>query len=142
MDRTLASTAEDKDMIQQWIPFSEGEYLADRAFLVSRQEEAVALEHTIIKVYLDPDGQRQMHGRGRVVNLLVVDLLQDNDQIDLALDLGQEFKYILPNPHLTAGKVFSPDVKSVLQFVPIQPWKPVPPEAFEAFRSRLHFLNA
>jgi hypothetical protein len=55
--------------------------------------------------------------------------------------LGAEFKYILKDPILKGGKVFSPDVKSSLQFLPQQPWEQIQQEEFEALYSRLNFLT-
>ncbi len=124
-----------------WIPFDEGEYLVERAFLLAPDGSAVLLEDAVIRVFLDQQGQRRMNGGCRVRNILLVELMDDHDHIHLALDLGGEFKYLLKDPTLQAGKVFSPDVKSTLQFAPQKPWEQVPGHEFEALWSRLKFLS-
>jgi hypothetical protein len=71
----------------------------------------------------------------------LVKLLDEHDEIDLVLDLGAEFKYRLKDPILKGGKVFSPDVKSTLQFLPKEPWTQIQEGEFEAIHSRLNFLS-
>ena len=124
-----------------WIPFIEGEYLAEQAFLVTPDASAAALDNTIIQVYLDRQGQRHLKGRSRIRNMLMVELLEDNDDLDLVLDFGKEFKYRLKQPELQTGKVFAPDAKSTLWFTPNSPWELIPPNEFEALLSRLKLLS-
>jgi hypothetical protein len=126
--------------MQNWIPFAEGEYLVDRALLVAADRKAVQLEDVIVEVYSDRQGRRHLKGRGRVRNVLLVELLDESDRVDLLLDFGAEFKYLLPEPHLQGGKVFAPDVKSVLQFIPQDPWRQMPPEEFEGLCARLQLI--
>jgi len=123
--------------MENWIPFAEGEYLVDEALLVTDGRQAVRLEEVIVEVYSDRQGQRYLKGRGRVRNVLMVELLDDSDNLDLLLDFGEEFKYRLKDPILQGGKVFAPDVKSVLQFTPQNPWQQIPPAEFENLLSRL-----
>jgi hypothetical protein len=123
--------------MENWIPFAEGEYLVDQALLVTAGRKAVRLEDVIVEVYSDRRGQRYLKGRGRVRNVLMVELLDDSDNLDLLLDFGEEFKYRLQEPILQGGKVFAPDIKSVLQFTPQNPWQQIPPAEFENLLSRL-----
>ena len=123
-----------------WIPFAVGEYLAEQAILVAPDGSAAALENTIIEVYLDRQGQRYLKGRSRIRNMVMIELLEDNDDLDLVLDFGEEFKYYLKQPELQAGKVFAPDAKSTLWFTPTSPWEQTPPHEFEALLSRLQLL--
>ena len=125
----------------QWIPFAEGEYLVEQALLIAPDNSAVELENTIIEVYSDRQSNRYLKGHCRVRNMLMVELLEDNDDLDLLLDFGDEFKYCLKAPELTAGKVFSPAAKSTLWFTPTGPWKQFPPNEYEALRSRLKVLS-
>ena len=37
----------------QWIPFIEGEYLVDQAYLLAPDESAASLEDVIVEVYAD-----------------------------------------------------------------------------------------
>ena len=124
-----------------WIPFSEGEYLVEQALLLAGQERAVSVEGVIVEVYSDRQGQRHLRGRGRVRNILMVELLEDSDDLDLLLDFGEEFKFLLKEPNLQVGKVFSPDVKSALQFTPQIPWRQIQQTEFREILSRLHILS-
>ena len=124
-----------------WIPFKEGDYIVEKAFLLAPDESAVHLEDAVIRVYQDRRGQRHMSGNCRARNALLVKLLDEHDEIDLVLDLGAEFKYILKDPILKGGKVFSPDVKSSLQFLPQQPWEQIKEKEFKSLYSRLNFIT-
>jgi hypothetical protein len=124
-----------------WIPFSDGEYLVEQALLLAGQDHAVSVEGVIVEVYSDRQGQRYLRGRGRVRNILMVELLEDSDDLDLLLDFGEEFKFLLKEPNLQVGKVFSPDVKSALQFTPQIPWRQIQQTEFREILSRLHILS-
>jgi len=52
--------------MNNWIPFTEGEYLVEQALLVSGEDRAVSVEDVIVEVYSDQRGQRYLRGRGRV----------------------------------------------------------------------------
>lgn len=127
--------------MENWIPLGEGEYLVEQALLVAANESAVAVDDVVVEVYADQRGQRYLKGRGRVRNILMVELLEDSDDLDLLLDFGDEFKFLLKEPILQAGKVFSPDVRSVLQFFPQTPWRQVPQTEFDDLMSRLRLLT-
>jgi len=127
--------------MDNWIPFGEGEYLVEQALLVAANDRAVAVDNVVIEVYADQREQRYLKGRGRVRNILMVELLEDSDDLDLLLDFGDELKFLLKEPNLHAGKVFSPDVRSVLQFFPQTPWQQIPPEEFNNLLSRLRILS-
>jgi len=127
--------------MDNWIPFGEGEYLAEQALLVAANDCAVAVDNVLIEVYADRRGQRYLKGRGRIRNILMIELLEDSDDLDLLLDFGDEFKFLLKEPILQAGKVFSPDARSVLQFNPQTPWQQVPPTEFDDVMSRLRLLT-
>ncbi|MDX2501692.1 MAG: hypothetical protein QNL14_14470 [Deltaproteobacteria bacterium] len=127
--------------MDNWIPLGEGEYLVEQALLVTEDDKAVAVDDVIVEIYADKRGQRHMKGRGRVRNILVVELLEDSDDLDLFLDFGDEFKFLLKEPNLQAGKVFAPDARSVLQFIPQSPWQEVAPEAYADLMARLRILT-
>ena len=99
-----------KKNMNNWIPFSDGEYLVEQALLIGGEDHAVSVENVIVEVYSDQRGQRYLRGRGRIRNILMVELLEDSDDLDLLLDFGEEFKFLLKVPNLQVGKVFSPDV--------------------------------
>jgi hypothetical protein len=127
--------------MNNWIPFPDGEYLVEQALLVTGEDRAVSVEDVIVEVYSDQQGQRYLRGRGRVRNILMVELLEDSDDLDLLLDFGEEFKFMLKGPNIQVGKVFSPDVKSALQFTPKIPWHQIQQTEFEGILSRLLILS-
>jgi hypothetical protein len=86
-------------------------------------------------------GGRRLQGRGRARNALLVQLLEENDDLDLLLDLGGEFKYRLKQPKIQGGKVFTPGVKSFIQFLPRQPWEPLSEPDFTVLMSRVRILS-
>ena len=126
--------------MKQWIPFGEGEYWVEQAFLVGPDDSAIMLEDPSIKVYTDSAGMRQMNGRCFVQTYLVVELLEENDRLDLLLNLGGEYKYLCKEPLLHAGKVFTPKVKASLQFTPSSPWTPLAEDDYEVRVARLYFI--
>jgi hypothetical protein len=126
----------------EWIPFTEGRYLAERALLLAVDERAVELEDTVIEIADGPGGRRRLSGRGRASNALVVELLEEGHELDLLLDFGGEFKFRLPAPAIQGGKVFAPGVKSFVQFVPRSPWEPVAEADFNSLMTRIRILSA
>jgi hypothetical protein len=124
-----------------WIPFVEGEYIVERAFIIAPDGRAVAVENAFIEVYAAPGGDRHLQGSGRLCNILLVELLEDHDDLELILDLGDEFKYRLIKPDLQSGKFFSPDAKSTLKFRPSAPWEQIPQADFDKILSRLKILH-
>ena len=126
--------------MSQWIPFEEGIYRVERAFLITPDLKAAPLENAVIEVYTDRQGTRRMKGRSFIRNILIVYLLEDSDDIDLILDLGGVYKYRINNPEFEAGKVFSPHVKSTMQFSPTRPWEQIPQKQFEDLISGLNVL--
>ena len=127
--------------MKNWIPFGDGEYLVEEVLLVADNHNAIPIENVIVEVYSDQQGRRYLKGRGRVRNILMVELLDESDDLDLLLDFGEEFRYLLKVPILKTGKVFSPQVKSVLQFTPQDPWQKIPQDEYETLLSRLRILS-
>ena len=127
--------------MDNWIPFGEGEYLVEQALLVAATDAAIAVDNVVIEVYEDRRGRLQLKGRGRIRNILMIELLEDSDDLDLLLDFGGEFKFLLKEPMLQSGKVFSPDARSVLLFIPKTPWEQLPSTDFDNLMSRLRLLT-
>jgi hypothetical protein len=125
-----------------WIPFVEGEYFVEQAFIVAPDNRAVAVENAVIEVYAAPGGDRQLKGSGRLRNILLVELLEDHEDLELLLDLGDEFKYRLIKPDFQSGKFFSPDAKSTIKFRPSAPWEQIPQADFEKLIARLTLFDA
>ena len=113
-----------------WIPFENATYLVNQAYLFGGDKTAALLEKTSIEVYTGRNGRKHLKGSSLVQNMLLVELLEENDDLDLLLDLGESFKYLMKRPNITAGKVFSPNVKSFLQFEPVAPWEPISESEF------------
>ena len=127
--------------MHDWITIGEGKYMAQEAYLLSQTNKAVALENAYIEVYTGAGAKRLMRGRSFVRNILVVLLLEDSDDLDILLDLGPSHKYHLVKPEIKGGKVFSPDVKSRLQFVPSAPWQPLSEGDYRSFVDRLEIVD-
>ena len=113
----------------------------EQALLLAEDDRAVIVENVIVEIYSDQKGQRYLRGRGRVRNILMVELLEDSEDLDLLLDFGEEFKYLFKKPNLQVGKVFAPDVKSALQFTPKTPWRQIQSAEFGDLLSRLYILS-
>ncbi len=126
--------------MENWIPFAEGEYIVDRAFIIAPDERAVAIDNAVIEIFATAGGQRHLKGSGRIQNILLVELLEDSDDLDLILDLGDDFQYRLKKPELQSGKFFAPDAKSSIQFRPSQPWEQITPAEFANLMMRVEFL--
>lgn len=137
------ATAERRgETMDQWIAFEKGTYLVQRAYLFAPNQTAVSVTDAIVEVYEGQRGIRKVKGRGFIVNALLVELLDSDDRLTLMLDLGGVFKYRAEAPELSAGKVFSPGVRSALQFAPSAPWLEVSETEFEEVTGRLSFLDA
>jgi len=108
--------------VNDWIPFENATYLVEEAFLVANDDTAVSVERTSIEVYTGKGGKKRLKGSGLIQIALMVELLEESDDLDLILDLGGEFKYLMKAPKITSGKFFLPNVKSHLRFYPIALW--------------------
>jgi hypothetical protein len=127
-------------MMSDWIPFENAIYLVEQAFLVADDNTAALLEKTCIEVYTGRNGKKRLKGSGLVQNMLLVELLEENDDLDLILDLGENFKYLMKKPNITAGKVFTPNVKSHLQFDPVSPWEQISESEFTKLTNSFKLL--
>ena len=127
-------------MVHQ-ILIEEGNYPADEAFLLTPGYTGMVVEDATIEVYLDENDQRCVRGRAMATNLSLVELLEDYDDVDLLLDLGGQFKYLLKTPTLKAGKVFSPDVKSIIHFVAHSPLEKLEEDRYKRMRDRISLVD-
>ena len=126
--------------MSDWIPFENATYSVEQAFILAPDHTAAALEQALINVYTGKGGKKHLTGSGLVQNIHLVELLEENDDLDLIIDFGGEFKYRLKTPKISAGKVFSPNVKSSVQFSPISPWEQISESEFDELKHRLKFL--
>lgn len=127
--------------MENWIPFAEGEYIVDQAIVIAPDERAVAIENVVIEIFATAGGRRHLKGSGRIQNTFLVELLEDSDDLDLILDLGDEFQYRLKKPELQSGKFFVPDAKSSIQFRPSEPWQQIPSADFTKLMSRINRID-
>jgi hypothetical protein len=128
--------------MENWIPFAEGEYIVDQAIIVAPDERAVEIENAVIEIFATAGGQRHLKGSGRIQNILLVELLEDTDDLDLILDLGDDYQYRLKKPELLSGKFFAPDAKSSIQFRPSEPWEQIPSADFKKLMSRIIWIDS
>ena len=124
-----------------WIPFVEGEYAVEQALIIAPDNRAVMVADAVLEIYEGPQGQRHMKGSGRVQNILLVELLESTDDLDVILDLGDEFKYRLSKPWLQSGKFFSAGARSSLQFRPSTPWEQIARADFEQLISGFAIID-
>ena len=87
--------------MNDWIPFENATYLVEEAFLVANDDTAVSVERTSIEVYTGKGGKKRLKGSGLIQNALMVELLEESDDLDLILDLGGEFKYLMKAPKIS-----------------------------------------
>ncbi len=127
-------------MMSDWISFEDAVYLVNQAFLVGEDNTAALLEKTSIEVYTGRNSKKHIKGSGLVQNILLVELLEENDNLDLLLDLGENHKYLMKNPNIRGGKVFSPNIKSYIQFDPVVPWEPVSESEFTKMTGEFKLL--
>lgn len=127
--------------MSDWITFENGLYGVSTAFLVSPMHHSVSLEDTLIDIYTGRGGRKQMRGRAMVRNILLVDLLEDGDPLDLYLDFGESFRFLMRDPMLQAGKVFSPNIKSIVHIYPRYPWDSLSDPKFEEIAEKVEFLS-
>jgi hypothetical protein len=124
-----------------WISIEQGTYRVEAAFLMTPAYTAVPLEDGIIEVYLGSGQERRLRGRAMVTNVHLVELLEDHDDIDLLLDLGDGFKFLAKAPSIKAGKAFSPDVKALLHFVAQGPLEKLSDPAYQEILSKLGLVH-
>ena len=124
-----------------WIPFAEGEYAVEQEFIIAPDNRAVMIMDAVLEIYAGPQDQRHMRGSGRVQNILLVELLENTDDLDLILDLGDEFKYRLNKPWFQSGKFFSAGTRSSLHFRPSTPWEQISRADFELLICALEIID-
>ena len=128
--------------MDDWITFEEGRYNVVQAYLVAPDDAAVVLENPHIDIVTGRFGKRYLKGGCLVQNFLMINLLEDHDDLNIMLDLGGEYKYLMVNPDIQGGKVFSPQVRSSLRFTPISPWIKLSETDFEARLAQLKIRSA
>jgi hypothetical protein len=125
----------------EWVPFENGEYIVLEAFLMTPDQQATGIEKAYIEVSTGPGGRRHVMGKGMARPFWIVEMHEENEVIDLVIDLGGEFKYLLREPILKSGKVFSPTTNALVQFFPSGPWEQISEEEFQEIKAGLGFIS-
>lgn len=128
-------------MVKDWIPFEDGRYSVPEAFLVTADYSAVELHSPYIEIFTGRTGKRWLKGGSLVQNLLMVELMEESDELDILLNAGEDFGFLMQSPEIQSGKVFSPLVRSSLKFMPTEPWQPLTPEEFRQLKSALKLIS-
>jgi len=128
-------------MVKDWIPFEDGRYSVPEAFLVAAGYSAVELHSPYIEIFTGRTGKRWLKGGSLVQNLLMVELMEESDELDILLNAGEDFGFLMQSPEIQSGKVFSPLVRSSLKFMPTEPWQPLTPEELRQLKSALKLIS-
>ncbi len=129
-------------MNQNWITIEKGFYQAIRSYMAtSDHTHGAALSNAAIEIVTGRTGEKQLHGFGKLENMLMIELLELSDEIDIVIDLGGVYKYLFEAPNISGGKLFTPHVEATIRFAPIKPWRQIEATQFEAELKRITFLN-
>lgn len=119
-----------------------GTYIIEEAFIISAGEprRGVALRDAFLDV--EKEGNRTIvHGRATVRNFLLVKLLEDHEQLDMVINMGEGFKFYLQSPVIQAGKVFSPMIESTMRFIPSDSFDHITEKEYLALLNSVNFLR-
>lgn len=129
-------------MNQNWITIEKGFYQAVRCYLAtSDHTHGAALSNAAIEIVTGRTGEKQLHGFGKLENMLMIELLELSDEIDIVIDLGGVYKYLFEAPDISGGKLFTPHVEATIRFSPVKPWRQIETTQFEADLEQITFLN-
>ncbi|MEJ2477153.1 MAG: hypothetical protein P8Y40_06585 [Desulfobacterales bacterium] len=128
-------------MVTDWIPFEDGRYSVPEAFLLTSGNAALELHSPYIEIYTGRTGKRWLKGGSLVQNLLMVELMEESDDLNILINAGEGFGFLMQSPEIQAGKVFSPSVRSSLKFMPTEPWQPLTPAEFRQLKSEMNFIS-
>ncbi len=129
-------------MNQNWITIEKGFYQAVRSYMAtSDHTHGAALSNAAIEIVTGRTGEKQLHGFGKLENMLMIELLELSDEIDIVIDLGGVYKYLFEAPNISGGKLFTPHVEATIRFAPIKPWRQIETTQFEADLKQIAFLN-
>ena len=98
------------------IDLPEGLYEVDEAYLVAPQSRRLKLRDTTFEVFVDKRNQKGLKGRSFINNFAFVELLEETEDVDLALCFFDDYFLRLTKPVVQVGKVFEPDTESSLIF--------------------------
>ncbi len=123
-------------------PFKPGSYIIEEAYIVSANslDAGVEISDSVLDVLLDPRGNTLVDGHGLVHNVSLVNLLENYQEFDIVMNMGENFCFYLRRPVINAGKVFTPGVKSILRFTPGDSFEHISDERFYKIKERLHLF--
>jgi hypothetical protein len=130
------------ERMTDWIPFEDGRYVVPEAFLIAAGNAAVALQSPYIEIFTGRTGKRWLKGGSLVHNLLMVELMEETGELDILLNAGENFGFLMRSPDIQAGKVFSPSVRSSIKFMPTQPWQPLTPTEFRELKAAMKLITS
>jgi hypothetical protein len=128
-------------MVTDWIPFEDGRYSVPEAFLLTSGNAAVTLHRPYIEIFTGRTGKRWLKGGSLVQNFLMVELMEDSDDLNILINAGEGFGFLMQSPEIQAGKVFSPSVRSSLKFMPTKPWLPLTPTEYRQMKSTITLIS-
>jgi hypothetical protein len=128
-------------MVTDWIPFEDGRYSVLEAFLLTSGNAAVELYSPYIEIFTGRTGKRWLKGGSLVQNLLMVELMEESDDLNILINAGEGFGFLMQSPEIQAGKVFSPSVRSSLKFMPTKPWQSLTPAEFRQLKSTMKLIS-
>ena len=123
-------------------PFKPGNYIIDEAYIIPSGKfgVAVVIANSVLDVELDPKGKTIVNGYGFARNVSLVELLENHQDFDIIINMGDGFCFYLEKPIINAGKVFSPNVRSVIRFTPTNSFTQIPDEEFAEIKSKLKLI--
>ena len=128
-------------MATDWIPFEDGRYSVLEAFLMTPGNAALELHSPYIEIFTGRTGKRWLKGGSLVQNFLMVELMEESDELDILINAGEDFGFLMQSPEIQAGKVFSPSERSSLKFMPTEPWQPLAPAEFRHLKSAMKLIS-
>ncbi len=120
-------------------PFKPGSYIIEEAYIVSADslDAGVEITDSVLDVLLDPRGNAFVDGHGLVHNVSLVNLLENYQEFDIVMNMGEGFCFYLRRPVINAGKIFTPGVKSILRFTPGDSFDSISDEKFYEIKEKL-----
>ena len=112
------------------IDLPEGLYEVDQAYLVDASRNRLPLRNVTFEIWLDKKGQKQLRGRGLINNFNFTKMLEDSEDVDLALRFFDDYFLWLKEPVIQAGKVFEPATESSCIFTVGESVSPVSADKF------------
>ncbi len=96
-----------------------GDYRVAAAYLVSPQtRRATPVSDAVIHIADGNGHSGRISGWGQVCTAHMIDMLEDSEQLDLIIDMGAGYRFVMYDPEIRAGKNFQADTVSTFHFQP------------------------